>query len=149
MAATRITRAGYTMLAWLCTPDLPLLEGLSEVVEDIGRELPELVEEKHAVVCAAELARPHLRATPAQERYSRSAVMGRPERRPADQCAGRQGQTGSRVNSSHLEGTVGFQWRQEPHEALGKHGLSRPRWPHEEEMVTAGRGHLERQAGTG
>ena len=68
-------------------PDDALLERLAQRVEHVRRELGQLVEEEHAVVRRADLARPEGGRAAPDERHRRRAVVRRPERRRAHQRA--------------------------------------------------------------
>ena len=92
----------------------------------------------------ADLARPHRRRPAADQRDRRCAVVGRPERRLRDQPTLRQDQPGRRVDPADLDRLAPGERRQDPRQSLGQHRLARPRRPDEQQVVAAGRRHLDR-----
>ena len=112
-----------------------------------GGELAQLIEEQHPTRGEADLARTQHRAAAADHRGHRCRVVRRTERRHAHQpCAPAQ-TTGRRMDLGHLHGVVVAQERHDPRKPFGQHGLARARWSAHQDVVPAGRGHLERGAG--
>ena len=129
MAPTSRKRAGRVTRALArATRTDPLLERLAEGVEHVGVELGHLVEEEDAAV-AIEISPGCMRgAAAADHGHRRGAVVGGPERRPADQparaAAPRPAAEWTRVASSAVGQVEVGQQADQP---LGQHGLARAR----------------------
>ena len=119
-----------------------LLEGLTQCVEGHTTELAHLVEEQHPGVGQADLAGPHPRRAAADQRDERGTVVGSAERRLGDEAVG-QRQAGGGVDAGGGHGVVALEGRQQARKAAGEHGLPRAGRPREQDVVAAGRRHLD------
>src|SRR6476659_5920330 len=117
--------------------DLPVLDRLTQCFERGPLELGELVEQQHATMREARLARSEPRPT-ADDRRGRRAVVRRAERRVADQRVLRINEARDRVNARDLEGLFLLEWRQDPRQAASEHRLADARWTAEQHVVTSG-----------
>ena len=124
-------------------PDHPLFERLAQRLERGDRELPHLVEEKHAVAGQADLAWAQRPAPPAHQRHDRRPVVRRAKRRLADEHTIGRETAGGGVHPRHRERLLGREGGQEPRQAFGQHRLARPGRAHHEEVVPPRRRDLE------
>ncbi len=124
--------------------DGPSLEGLTEGVQHRARELRRLVEEQHAEVRPAQCPRPDLPRAAADQGRHGGRVVRRLERRPGDQRGTRRQRARDRVDGADLERGPLVQRREEAGQPLGQHGLAGPRRAGHQQVVPAGRGHLDR-----
>ena len=123
--------------------DDAVLERLPQRLEDGARKLRQLVHEENAEVREGDLARARARAA-ADDRGRRRAVMGRTKRRRRDERPARRQQAGDRVDAGDLESLLPRQCRQDARQPPRQHRLARSGRPHEQEVVRAGSGDLER-----
>ena len=123
--------------------DEAVLERLAQRFENRTVKLGELVEKEHSTMREARLAGAQVRAA-ADDRGGRRAVVRRAERRPRDERLLAVDQPGDRVDPCHLERRLGVERRQDPRQPAGKHRLSRPGRPAEEDVVAARGRELER-----
>src|SRR5689334_3975850 len=103
--------------------DIARLKRLPERIEDWSLELGQLVEEEHAEVREADLARTNAKATSDQCRHGR-AVVRRPERAAAPNPATVE-LASNGGDHRHFERFARLQWRKNPRQACRKEGLSR------------------------
>ncbi len=126
--------------------DRAVLERLAQHFQRAAVELRRFVEEQHAVVREADLARPRHAAAADQGRV-RDGVVRRAERPVRHQArVGRQ-QARHRVDRRDLQRLVERQRRQEPRQAPRQHRLARAGRPDHQQVVAAGGGDLERPPG--
>ena len=121
----------------------PFLERLTQHLQDVAAELEHLVEEQHAVMREADLAGTRLRSA-ADQRGVRDRVMRRAKRALGDQPRARRQQADDRVDRRDVERLVERQRRQDARHASRHHRLAGARRSDEQQVVTAGRGDLER-----
>jgi hypothetical protein len=126
--------------------DDPFLQRLTEDFEDVSAEFGHLVEEQHAVVGEADLARPRQRPA-ADQGDIRHGVVRRAERPRRDETAARGEQSRNRMDRRDLERLVERQRRQNPRDALGHHRLAGAGRADEQCVVAAARGDFERAPG--
>ena len=141
---TRTNRAGKT--AWPATRATAIdavLERLAQGLEHRPVELGELVEQQHAVMGKADLARTRPRPT-ADDRGGRRGVMRRAEGRPIDEGTALRQDACDRVDAGDLERLVGCQRREKAGQAARQHRLAGPGRAREQEVVAPRRGDLER-----
>ena len=94
--------------------------------------------------CARETsAGPRARAA-TDDRRRRRAVMRRAKRRDGDEHAPGGHDPGDRVHARHLERLRSCQRRKDSRQPPGEHRLARARWPHQQQVVRACSGDLER-----
>ena len=117
------------------------LERLAQAVEHLRREFGQFVEEQHAVMGKARLARPHLQAAADQRRH-RGRMMRRAERPPVGQRAARQF-AGDRLDHRDVEQFARVERRQDRGQTLRQHRLAGAGRPDHQEVVAAGRGDFE------
>ena len=128
------------------TDDEAVLERLAQRLERRPLELGELVEEQHAAMREARLARPEVRPA-ADDRGGRGAVVGRAERRACDERLLVVHEAGDRVDPRHLERGGRVERRQDPGQPAREHRLPRTGRAAEEDVVPARRCQLERAPG--
>ena len=122
--------------------DLAVLERLAQALERREAELGELVEEQHAEMGEAHLARAR-RAAAADQPRRRDGVMRRAERTLGDQRAVLRKEPRHAVDARDLDGLVEGERRHDAGQPPGEHGLARARRPRHEDVVGAGDGDLE------
>jgi hypothetical protein len=105
----------------------------------------ELVEEQHAEVRQADLARADLQPAADQRRH-RGAVVRRPERTPAANPSAVQ-LARDRGDHRHFERLAGLQRRKDAGKTCGEQRLARARRAAHQQIMAAGRGDLERALG--
>ena len=122
--------------------DASLLQRLPQPVEDTGRELRGLVKEEHSTVGQAGRTWPRHPRAPSDDRGHAGRVV-----RVLEGCTGDQRlfaqPAGDRVDRRDLERFVQRQRRQDARQSLRQHRLPGARRPEQEQMVTAGGGHLD------
>ncbi len=123
-----------------------VLERLAKGLERRPLELAELVEEEHAVVREARLARTWAGAA-ADDRGRRRGVVRRAKRRVSDERLSGREDAGDGVDPRHLERLLAREVGQDPREAAGEHRLPGARRAGEKEVLSSGRRDLERTAG--
>ena len=121
------------------------LERLAQRIEHRPLELGQLVEEQHAEMREADLARPDAQAAADQRRHRR-AVVRRAERPAAADLAAAE-LARDRRDHRHFERLGRLQRRQDARQAGGEQRLARARRPAHQQIVPAGRGDLERALG--
>jgi hypothetical protein len=123
-----------------------VLERLPQRLERRPLELGELIEQKHAAVGEARLARTQMRPS-ADDRSGRRAVVRRAKGCPRDEWMLPVDEPGNRMDPRHLERGVGLERRQDPRQPAREHRLPRAGRTAEENVVPTGRGQLERAPG--
>jgi hypothetical protein len=122
--------------------DRVVLERLAHDLEDLLVKLGHLIEEQHAAVGQRDLA--GLRIAPAADQPGvGDGVVGRAKGPVADQWHIRRQQPLDRVDLGDLEGLVQRQRRQDRGHAACQQSLARAGRPAHQDVVGAGRGHLE------
>ena len=124
-------------------PHDPVLQRLAEGVEHRRRELRQFVHEQNAPMGQRDFSEPGAAAAAADERRRRRRVVRRPER-PGHSEAAPDRLTGRRVDPGDLQRFVGIQRRQDRRQASGQQRLARARPPDHQEVMAAGRRHLQR-----
>ncbi len=125
--------------------DLARLDRLAQRIEHRAAEFGELVEEQHAEMGEAHLARPHAQAAAGQRRH-RGRMMRAAERARADQPATWQFPRDARHHRD-LERLGRRQIGQDAGQAGGEQRFARARRPDHQQVVAAGRRDLERALG--
>ena len=125
--------------------DLAGLERLAQRIEHRALEFGKLVEEQHAEMRQADLARTHFQAAPDQGRHRRR--MMRASERPPSQHPSAVQFPRDRGDHRHFERFCGFKRRQYPRQAGSEQRLARARRPAHQEIMTARGGNLERALG--
>ena len=112
-----MNRAGKTAVrAALAIRTAALFDRLSEHFEHVPAELGHLVEEQHAVVRQADLARPRVLPA-ADERHIRDRVVWRSKRPLGQQTRARRQESGHGVDRRRFERLVEGQRRQDGRDA--------------------------------
>ena len=125
-----------------CDGDDAVLKRLPQRLEHRPRELRQLVEEEHATVREADLARAGDRAS-ADHGRGGGAVVRRPERRSRHEArAGRQ-RPRDGVDPGHLKRLRGAELREDRRKPPREHRLAGPGRPCEQEVVGSRRGELQ------
>ena len=122
--------------------DDPILERLTEGLENRAVKLGELVEKQNAAVGEARLAGTRAGAS-SDDRGRRRAVVRSTERWVRDERPSRRKQSRHRVDPCHLERLVDRESRKDPGKTAGEHRLACPRRTGEQEIVPPGRRDLE------
>ena len=148
MAATSWNRAGYSTCSaareMAMTPDL---QRLAQRLEHAPVELRQLVEEQHAAMREADLARPCMR-TSADDGAGGRGVVRRAKRAPAVFTRLEAAAAGRR-NGGHVQRLVAFERRQQSRQPLRQHALAGARRPDEQQAVCARRGDQQCALGRG
>ena len=122
----------------------PVLERLAQRLERAAPELRQLVQEQHAVVGEADLARPRDGAA-ADEGGVAGRVVGAAEGAVAEQPF--QPRAPGGVDRGRLHRLLDRERGQDPGDAPGQHRLAGAGWPDEDEVVAARGRDLQRAAG--
>lgn len=118
---------------------------LAQRIEHGALEFGQLIQEQHAKMRQAHLARPHPQPAAGQRRH-RGRVMGRAKRpRPADPSFLQQAR--DRSNHRHLQRLGRSQRRQDPGQAGRHQAFSRAGRTDHQQIVAARRSNLERALG--
>jgi hypothetical protein len=123
--------------------DLAGLQGLAQRLQRGAVELGQLVEEQHAVVRQADLARTRHAGTAADEPRRRGGVVRRAEG-PRRRQAGADVEARRRTHAGDLHRLVRQERREDARQPPGEHRLAGARPPDEAERVAARRGDLQR-----
>jgi hypothetical protein len=131
----------------ICARDdgAPGFQRLAQRLQRAALEFRQLVEEEHAAMGEADLARPAARATADQRRDARG-MMGVAERARGDEAAAMQ-EPRERMDHRDLQRLGGRERRQQPRQAAREHRLAGARRADEKQVVAACRRDLERAPG--
>ena len=120
-----------------------VLHRLAQHLEHVLAELGKLVQEQHAAVREAHLARPRIGAA-ADQAGVRDGVMRCPEGAPGDERLAQGQDARDRVDLRRFERLVETHLGQDRGEAAGEHRLPGSGRPNHQQIVPARRGDLER-----
>ena len=127
-------------------PHRPFFEWLPQHFQDVAAELRHLVEEQHAVMRQADLARPRDRPA-TDQRDIADGVMRRPERPRREQSRTCRDQPRDRMHGRHLHRFVLGERRQNAGQPSRHHGLSGAGRADQERVVAARGRDLQRPPG--
>ncbi len=123
-----------------------VLERLPQGLENRTRELGQLVQEQDAAMSQRHLTRPRIRSS-THDRRRRRAVVRRAKRRTGHERAPGRKEARNGVDSRHLQRLGSRERREDSRQAAREHRLAGSRRPHQQDVVRAGGGDLERTAG--
>src|SRR6185437_13834019 len=115
-------------------------------LQDVARELGQLVEEKEAVVGEGNFAGARDNAAADETRVG-DGVVGRAEGTLRNQARSGIEHAGDGVNLGGFQRLIESERREDGRQPLGEHGFSRARRPDHQDVVTAGGGNLKRALG--